>query len=83
MGMPEHEFWHTTPKAFGLKVEGWMKGRESDQRLLAWAVATVLNGCGRLRRPVTVDDLLDRRNEAREAKEEDKEHFARMLNRYG
>ncbi len=82
MGMPEREFWRMTPRAFALKAEGWAKAREAEKRMLAWGVATVLNGCGRLRHPVTVDDLLGGKNTVREATDEEKEHFRRMRERY-
>ena len=71
-----------TPRNFGLKAEGWLKGREADQRLLAWASANVINGCGHVKRPVTVDDLLGEQAAVRDATDEEKDHFATMKEKY-
>lgn len=61
------EFWKLTPAEFLGKLTSYHRRLSEGTRKQAWAVATVINACGHLKEPVTVDELLGLKRSTRKA----------------
>lgn len=81
LGMKPNEFWELIPSEFLLMVDAFNEAEERKwdnyQHILAWHAANIMNAAGNLKRPVSIDQLL---NKKKKAQKMDKEIQKQKLN---
>jgi len=64
-------------------LKGWEKAREMHMQEIAWQTCHIINCCGHLKKPIRIDDLIGKKNEVKEATDDDRDNFKWMIERYG
>ena len=58
MGLRPDEFWDLTPYEFERLISGWEKKERWRKEEIAWQTVLVVNCCGHLKKPISIDDIL-------------------------